>query len=381
MANVVVNDTYLSNIGNAIRTKSGKTTKYKPGQMAEAILAIESSSAIPSDALIDGFPNNAYRFFNYSWNWFFETYGAQMQPQTIDAWMFYNNTFIQSIPFDIKIGVSPIHQAFYGCSNLTAIPEPVSLAALYDYTPTTYAFDMAEVFYGCIRLRTIPERIFGLTPEEGLPAYQQSGAVKKQIGARNNMFYNCYSLRELPRLDTAINIEETANKTLYSNLANNCYALNEIVNLPVADVAFTSNVFINTARNCYRIKNFTFEPGKTANWSNQRIDLTTYIGWYIDGTVFTNWNSGCSGAMNNLTSYTNYKDSPDSYALNVNYSRYNKESAIATINSLPNCSSGTGNIISFEGDSGSSTTGGAIKNLTEEQIAVAVSKGWTVSLK
>lgn len=37
MSKVLVSDTYLKDIGNAIRSRAGGTAKYKPGQMAEAI--------------------------------------------------------------------------------------------------------------------------------------------------------------------------------------------------------------------------------------------------------------------------------------------------------------------------------------------------------
>ena len=40
MANVIVNDTNLTNIANAIREKNGETTTYKPSEMAAAIQAI-----------------------------------------------------------------------------------------------------------------------------------------------------------------------------------------------------------------------------------------------------------------------------------------------------------------------------------------------------
>ena len=38
------------------------------------------------------------------------------------------------------------------------------------------------------------------------------------------------------------------------------------------------------------------------------------------------------------------------------------------------------NTIKFNGAAGSATDGGAINTLTEEEIAVATAKGWTVSL-
>ena len=44
MAKVIVTDTNLTNIANAIRTKNGSTDTYTPGAMPSAILAIVGSS-------------------------------------------------------------------------------------------------------------------------------------------------------------------------------------------------------------------------------------------------------------------------------------------------------------------------------------------------
>ena len=38
------------------------------------------------------------------------------------------------------------------------------------------------------------------------------------------------------------------------------------------------------------------------------------------------------------------------------------------------------NTIKFRGEAGALTDGGAINTLTEEEIAVAAAKGWTVSI-
>lgn len=63
----------------------------------------------------------------------------------------------------------------------------------------------------------------------------------------------------------------------------------------------------------------------------------------------------------------------------VEYSRYNHDSAVETINSLPTCTNG-GNKIIFKGDNGSLTDGGPISNLSPVEIAVATHKGWTVTI-
>ena len=79
------------------------------------------------------------------------------------------------------------------------------------------------------------------------------------------------------------------------------------------------------------------------------------------------------------------KNDPDSWTYDINYSKYNHDSAVETINSLPDTSAyiataGGTNTIKFDGASGAKTDGGAINTLTEEEIAVAAAKGWTVTL-
>ena len=70
----------------------------------------------------------------------------------------------------------------------------------------------------------------------------------------------------------------------------------------------------------------------------------------------------------------------------MNYSRYNHDSAVETINSLPDTSavsdpSAPTNKIYFTGAAGTNTDGGAISNLTAEEIAVATNKGWQVVIQ
>ena len=78
------------------------------------------------------------------------------------------------------------------------------------------------------------------------------------------------------------------------------------------------------------------------------------------------------------------KNDPDSWSNSLDYSKYNHDSAVETINSLPDTSAyiataGGTNTIKFNGYSGAKTDGGAINTLTEEEIAVAAAKGWTVT--
>lgn len=64
----------------------------------------------------------------------------------------------------------------------------------------------------------------------------------------------------------------------------------------------------------------------------------------------------------------------------VGYSRYNRLSAIETLESLPDCSGHTKvKTIMFKGGEGKLTDGGAINTMTAEEIAIATAKGWTVT--
>ena len=122
------------------------------------------------------------------------------------------------------------------------------------------------------------------------------------------------------------------------------------------------------------------------NWKKQTIDLSGNAS-PSSITYFTNYNSGITSdkLVDSDETYQTLKNDPDWFSLDYSYARYNKTSAIETINSLPDASaylatqsSGT-NTIKFKGEAGSATDGGAINTMTEAEIAVATAKGWTVS--
>ena len=85
--------------------------------------------------------------------------------------------------------------------------------------------------------------------------------------------------------------------------------------------------------------------------------------------------------VTDAASYAALKDETDWWTSIAEYSRYNHDSAVETINSLPDVSSGSSNTIVFYGIEGANTEGGAINTLTEEELAIATAKGWTVSIR
>ena len=71
MSKVVIDDSKLVNIADAIRNKNGSANKYTPTEMATAIGEIKASSGMelaPEDLVISG--NCNYKFYGNSWNWY-----------------------------------------------------------------------------------------------------------------------------------------------------------------------------------------------------------------------------------------------------------------------------------------------------------------------
>ena len=398
MAKVLVSETNLTAIGNAIREKNGESTKYKPGEMAAAISAITTggSGGDFTPPVITG--HCASRFINGGWDWYIEEFGDQIKTKDITDCnsMFRYSSNLNNIPFEIncKQGTAMDCVGMFGnCGKLTEIPK-INNCKLEG---------IKEMFVSCSRLRYLPEDIASWFDWSGFDTVTVTFSYTDVSG----VFNSCYSLRSIPMgmLKHENPVSTSAYSTIYSSAFGSCYALDEIVDLPVhnkwSTVAVTSNMFSNTFNSCFRLKNMTFETNedgtpKVAKWKSQVIDLSTNVGWTTTENNILNYNSGITSSKKVESSYewAALKNDPDWFSDDMGYSRYNLDSAIATINSLPDTSAylataGGTNTIKFKGKAGQNEAykdadGNqafkSIKNLTEEQIAVATAKGWTVTL-
>lgn len=195
------------------------------------------------------------------------------------------------------------------------------------------------------------------------------------------LFEGCYSLRSVsPKLLAQLWNRSSFN---YSTMFENCYSLDEVIGLPISAAETTD--YDGVVNNCYRLKRFTFGTTGDGFIKRNTLDFSNYVGYANSSnkTKITLFNSGITAdkEVTDAASYELLKNDPDWFTSNVAYSRYNKISAIETINSLPPGSNTSGNVstIKFKGEAGSLTDGGAINTLTEEEIAVAVAKQWTVA--
>ncbi len=369
----------LTAIGDAIRNKTGKTDKLTLDNMVTEINGITTGGgSVPEKALkISGVCT--YRFAYGGWNWVIEDYGDSITTENIKSadYMFYQNSSITSIPFDFNFDNSTCYSysnMFYNSNYLTQIGDLVNM----------YPSSMDRTFYQCKNLRVLPNFI-NLNLDN---IYSNAYANMQSI------FYSCYSLRSIPEeLLKRLYIPKSTSYSyvLFNNGFFNCYTLNEIKGLNPQTGTINNNIFNGTFNNCHRLKDIIFakqDDGTVynANWKSQTIDLSKYVGNASTVENIINYNSGITAdkEVTDDTTYQSLKNDADWFTCNIAYSRYNHDSAVNTINSLPDTStyltsSGGTNTIKFKGDSGSATDGGAINTLTEEEIAVATAKGFTVT--
>ena len=390
MAKVFIEETTLTAIGDAIREKTGGADLIAPGNMPAEIMAIETGSGggdLPEEAF--KFTGNCTYMFAYDkWKWFIEQYGNKITTEGITnaSYMFHNITY-ERIPFEINMADNTTSLDFL-FQNATKLKELPKINLNITKTPANkYGFvNMNYMIYNASCLREIPEDYF----TSFAPAEYWETRKTFQADGKSNMFYGLYSLRKLPNTTPFVSYGNSPYNSMYGDMCQNCYTLDEITNLTIESGPYTSNCFANIVYNCCRLKEFTFatqDDGTpyTANWKNQTLTFTNSVG---NGTsslfknYILNYNSGITADKEVIddATYQALKNDPDWFTIETFYSRYNHDSAVNTINSLPDTSAYGTNTIKFVGDAGKLTDGGAINTLTEEEIAVATAKGWTVSL-
>lgn len=413
----------LSAIGAAIREKTGSTELMTLDAMPGAIASITTGGGggeIPAELLkLSGVCD--YMFYGGKWDKFVEAYGDQITTENIQGMKaMFSGSDLTHIPFEFNcFKCQDLSEMFTNANMLKTIPaidvhcEDFSSSAanmtsnmfngcknLEEIGTLTGIHPIGLNYFmnNCHRLRNFPEI------KDWNYDYMQTYSSNVSL---NDVFTNCYSLR---------NISESLLKNVYCKSNNakysmcygnfkNCYVLDEIRGLRGPTGTITSNMFSGTFSNCYRLKDVIFatqEDGTpyTHNWKSQIIDLSK-VG-YIEGSISDSFNPilgynsgllkenfvydnnslvavGVSGGNNPGDADHNSKI--EWTGVNKEYSRYDRWSAVNTINSLPDTSAYGSNTIKFGADAGKMmgfSTG--MGNLTETEIAVAAAKGWTVTI-
>ena len=387
MSKVFIEETTLSAIGNAIREKTGKTDLIAPGTMPNEIRAIETGgggSIEVEPIVLTGDQEKGCA--NDMCETYIKLFGNTITTKDITraVKMFDGRTTLETIPFDINMSSSAsstdINTIFNNCNKLKTLPY------IYNAKPTAWNY----MFAGCQNLREIPEDYLDTWNFTNI-----DNATSNYAGHSGFIFNGCYSLRKFPMEILKHTNPKIATYTysIYYCTFSYCKSLDEIIGMPLHKYVNTTNAFYGIVGGCARLKNFTFETNEDGSpivfeWKGQTVELND-LGYASSVSAFDNLPySGITREkyVSDDATYQALKNDPDWWTDKKEYSRYNHDSAVATINSLPDTSAylassgGATNIIKFKGELGSLTDGGAINTLTEEEIAVATAKGWTVSL-
>ena len=413
MSKYVIDNETLSSIGNAIRSKTGKNDLIAPGDMPKEIESIEGGggSSLPSEITLSEKDNGVFLFAFDRANPYLDT----STPVKANCYKiqntFYGNPNIENTDlFELNCVNSEqicASNLFYGCTNLKRVKSYgknglISINPNMVFDPSlTQRINLSSVFTNCYSLIDA-NGLF--TDEEALEKCIDKYVLGNTSGIYfYGVFSNCYSLREVPTWFKKI---KTIKKTTVVPIANNCgiestfyncFALDEATDLPIVfknpKGTVTSNLFLGSFTCTGRLKRLTFETPTNGGsayvmpWQNQTIDLTS-TGWIsqeyeADFLKYSNITS--SKKVTNANTYNQLKNDPDWYTCDASYSRFNRASAVEFFNSLPDtkqyATSSTPNAIKLWYYAGGSTDGGAMKNLTSSEIAIATSKGWTVTFQ
>lgn len=391
MSKLIIDSGTLTSIGDAIREKTGKQDLLSPSQMATEISNISVGGGGDSDIEIQydlqslsvsGTSSCEYAFAGSNnllkialeHNWIDKNMSVNINSSVIKG-MFYK-TYLTDWPLtltfdnDWNSSITLNNQDFFACSKIQTISGKILIP--HKTTKVKYSF-----FTNMYNLQRLDEPICIYT-EDNTPVITTSG---------NKAFSNCRSLRTInPNIISSF--QPDTRDTHFVMGFEYCHALESIGGIQWNDYANSTNTLSGMVYQCNRLKSFTFAMNgsevQIKKYKSQTLDLSKEVGWTSNlGTILNqNYNNGLTTEtqVTNDETYQLLKDNPDYWTGDYRYSRYNHDSAVETINSLPDTHDYGTNTIKFYGSAGELTDGGAINTLTPEEIAVATAKGWTVTL-
>ena len=392
MSKVFIEESSLTAIGDAVRAKTGSSDLLiVPDGMVSAISSIETGGGgdyFTDDDLTFTNANCGYMFAGDKWAAILEKEKGRIKinnPQNLSYFLQQctgeDYSFITITGTD-NMGACSFTGFAYNAKNLKKLP---TIKNLY-----VNGNQCNSMFDSCTELT-----------EDELIKFYDNIRISDSPMQGNNLFYGFYTIRNINRVFPYIKkaFAEYTKFFNYSFMFHNCYSLDEIKGILVFENndATTSNRMTNIFYDCNHVKDIEFEKNedgtaKTAKWKSQTIDLSFYVGYSsgdlaqrISGYDSCSITAADKAPTTNINEFNSFIESnPNWWTDKLAYSRYNHDSAVNTINSLPDtsaylASAGGTNTIKFKGESGSATNGGAINTLTEEEIAVATAKGWTVT--
>ena len=417
MSKLFIQSETLSAIGNAIRDKAGTSDMISPGNMPQAIMDIPSGGggdpiAItlePTHFQLAGAGGKLIMDNRTKFNITVHEINTGTNVFDADDFFAYNDSVSKSNFTYLKFKYyrkdtqeMMLGNVFRNCGTKYMHPfEYINENSLYP-SESIKIMDMGQYsspFDGCCCLTLVH-------PLKGKNPFSENLDAKYFF----NHFMGDFIDPEF--------VYEVSRKSKYPNdgMFKECYRLKEITNLSCLWVnedfsAARDNKFSGAFNKCTRCERLTFHMNEDGTpeitpLDNTTIDLTDLFGWENYGIGDYNF-VGASGngsygnphnavdrsnRVRDIDSYNAHKDDYYYWAYAPEWSRYNHDRAVETINSLPDTLTGCrrvaslgadytpNNTIKFLGASGSGY-GKAISDLTEAEIAVATAKGWQVVIQ
>lgn len=220
MGKVLVTDTYLTDIGNAIRSKNGTTDTYKPSEMAEAIENIEAgggSGEIYTPTFI-----SFYNCTNYS----LVTQPINTSLITNMAQIFYNVKNAKKLDltgWDTS-NVTTMDSMFYNCAVLNDI---IGLSKL-DLSKVTTAKSMFELVSTITTIDLTGSDVLNLTDASSMFARVSKATsidlstwTTPKLTTTTSMFSRCYALANLDMRNADFS-KVTSYNYMFSNVPVDC---------------------------------------------------------------------------------------------------------------------------------------------------------------
>ena len=376
----------LTAIGDAVRGKTGESEKLTLDGMAEKIRSMPAPmQKITISGNISGlFSEKFMELYNNNLKDYVEFKDVQTCYRLIPSTSYVDTpgagypSGYPKIKDLSNITINCRNGYYTNSSNMFEEAKYLEkLPKLVNFAPTS----LYRFFYGCESLQEIPESSY------------KDWDVNKEM-SQSYMLYNCKNLRKAP-----IGLFKKLQNLSYSGSEMNhypygcfygCKKLQEVLNFPFPKYLSPPNSYENPfqqlVRDTQSLSRFTFEAEAEGTvhkpYYSCTLDFTENVGYtdnFWDPTIFI-----ANKRIIDAASYVELKNDPESWTNYLEYCKYNKTSAVETINSLPiiqaaSPSMGSTFTIKFNGDAGSATDGGAINTMTEEEIAVATSRGWTVT--
>lgn len=382
MSKVLVEEGNLTNIANAIRTKGNTTAVYKPGEMAAAIsnLSTSTSTYVPTDEDLTFTDCKAqYLFANNQFSWIFKNYKDKKIRFTGNS-RNIKSIFYQSEVDDLS---NVIFENCYGSGNYGANFSSMLTEAKTKYPPEIKNCDIGSLesaFQSAYNLETIP-------------SFENCTiADESDVTVFSNIFYEARSLKNINfDLSKNVRLREKIYYYWYYYTFFDCWSLRSIeFSMPmIQESPIINNQFRSFVADCWRLRHLKFKNYlPSLQMKSQIIEMAYRLGYSDNETIglrYPNFFPEGKRIKDDAT-YQALKDDPDAWTTKPEYALYNHDSAVETINSLPDTSAylaenGGTNTIKFLGNAGSNTDGGAINTMTAEEIAVATAKGWTVAFE